>query len=389
MSALLTSRNPDLKRLKEEGFEVEVRSGYLVIHHVPYVAPGKVVKYGTLVTPLTLQGDKTARPSDHVMQFAGEFPCKRDGSEFTEMGARGQHTKLVEGLEVDHSFSRKPPGGYADYYEKVTNYVNILAAEARMIDPTATAKTFKEIVSSDEQSVFHYEDTASSRAQITATMNKLRLAKVAIIGVGGTGSYVLDLVAKTPVQEIHLFDGDTVLTHNAFRAPGAPSLEELREGPLKVHYLRDIYSKMRKGIEVHPVRLDESNVSMLDGMDFVFLCIDEGKPKVPIVAKLEAANIPFVDVGMGVEVIDDGLTGKVRTTLSTPKKRDHFRSRATVGEGNVEDDYSLNIQIADLNALNAALAVIYWKKYFGFYLDLPGKHSTYFDIFTHSVTLWD
>ena len=32
-----------------------------------------------------------------------------------------------------------------------------------------------------------------------------------------------------------------------------------------------------------------------------------------------------------------------------------------------DDDYNRNIQIADLNALNAAFAVIKWKKLFGFY----------------------
>ena len=53
------------------------------------------------------------------------------------------------------------------------------------------------------------------------------------MGLGGTGSYVLDLVAKTPVWEIHLFDGDAFLQHNAFRSPGAPSLDELEAQPPK------------------------------------------------------------------------------------------------------------------------------------------------------------
>ena len=33
---------------------------------------------------------------------------------------------------------------------------------------------------------------------------KLELRKIAILGLGGTGSYVLYFVAKTPVREIHL-----------------------------------------------------------------------------------------------------------------------------------------------------------------------------------------
>ena len=36
--------------------------------------------------------------------------------------------------------------------------------------------------------------------------------------------------------------------------------------------------------------------------------------------------------------------------------------------------YASNIQVADLNMLNAALAVIKWKKLRGFYRDLEGEH---------------
>ena len=40
--------------------------------------------------------------------------------------------------------------------------------------------------------------------------------------------------------------------------------------------------------------------------------------------------------------------------------------------------YASNIQVADLNALNACLAVVKWKKLRGFYRDLESEHhSTY------------
>ena len=76
---------------------------------------------------------------------------------------------------------------------------------------------------------------------------KLAPLRIAIVGLGGTGSYVLDLVAKTSVREIHLFDDDLFLQHNAFRAPGAASLDDLRRQLTKVQYLHDLYSKMRSG----------------------------------------------------------------------------------------------------------------------------------------------
>ena len=40
--------------------------------------------------------------------------------------------------------------------------------------------------------------------------------------------------------------------------------------------------------------------------------------------------------------------------------------------------YASNIQVADLNAFNALMAVIKWKKLRGFYRDLEQElHSTY------------
>ena len=36
----------------------------------------------------------------------------------------------------------------------------------------------------------------------------------------------------------------------------------------------------------------------------------------------------------------------------------------------MDADYERNIQIADLNALTASMAVIRWKKFSGFYQDL-------------------
>ena len=45
-----------------------------------------------------------------------------------------------------------------------------------------------------------------------------------------------------------------------------------------------------------------------------------------------------------------------------------------------DDEYDKNIQIADLNALNAALAVIKWKKLCGFYRDLEREHFSAYTV---------
>lgn len=376
----LINLNPDLQRLQDEGYDVYITAGYLVVKDVPYVNARQEVKRGKLISALDMSGDRTVKPSTHVTLFVGEHPCHRDGTEIAQIKHSSPEQKINDDITTQHMFSNKPTDGYKDYHEKMTTYVAIISHPAASIDPKVTAQTYP-VIESDpaDDSPFHYIDTASSRANIVAVTRKLKLSKIAVVGLGGTGSYVLDLVAKTPVKEIHLFDGDKFLQHNAFRAPGAPSITELRRIPKKVGYFRGRYSKMHRGIIAHPYVLDASNATELEGMDFVFMCIDGDEHKQNLLEKLEEMNIPFVDTGMGVQLTDDSLLGHIRLTTSTPRKRDHVRSRIGFTDDG-ENEYSRNIQIADLNALNAAFAVIKWKKIFGFYRDPEDEHHSIYEL---------
>lgn len=380
MSSQPISRSADLKRIVDDGYEVEIRATHLLVSHVPYVDAGRKVQFGVLVSELTLAGEVTDKPSDHVVMFSGATPCDSDGETLKSIIASSERRDLGAGVVIDHTFSSKPVGSgkYEDYYEKMTAYANILSGPAESIDPTATARTFRVIEEHEDDSPFRYSDTATARAGINNVAKKLELDRVAIVGLGGTGSYILDLVAKTPTREIHLFDGDRFLQHNAFRSPGAPTVEDLFGAPTKVVYFAGVYSKMRGNIVPHPNHVDESNIDELQGMSFVFLALDKGKSKQLLVTKLEEFAIPFIDVGMGVSEADGALGGIVRVTTSTPDYPAQGRGRIPFSDGGIENDYSQNVQIADLNALNAALAVIKWKKLFGFYRDLEKKHfSTY------------
>jgi hypothetical protein len=378
MSHKLISRSHDLKQLRDEGYDIEVKSNFLLIKNVPYVNKKKEIKLGILVSELSLAGDATTRPNTHVAHFVGDYPCNKDGTEIFKIKHQSETKTLDKDLVVNHSFSTKPRGGYKDYYEKITTYIGILSSPAQSIDPDVTAKSFPLIETTEEESVFMYLDTASSRAGISEITRKLELGKIAIVGLGGTGSYILDLVTKTPVREIHLFDEDGFLNHNAFRSPGAPSIEELRKKPKKVDYFKEQYSRMHRYVVAHNGYIEASNVNQLQEMDFVFLCLGSGRDKQLVVEQLEQWGIPFIDVGLGVQLVDDSLLGVLRITTSTDRKHGHVKKRIPFLEGDGNNDYSRNIQIADLNALNAALAVIKWKKLFGFYIDLEKEHhSTY------------
>lgn len=375
MSQILVKPSPDIVRLIRDGYEVEIRGAFLLVSHVPYVTSKKDVSYGTLVSKLALNGNEIGSPDTHVVHFAGEHPCHRDGRRMTEIQHSSSIVTLGENIVVHHSFSNKPRGGYSDYYEKMTRYVKMISTPAISIEPSATAKTHRHIPSESSESVFNYLDTNSTRAEIGGISAKFRGQKVGIIGIGGTGAYILDLVAKTPVDEIHLFDGDVFCQHNAFRAPGAPTQELLKSPPLKVEYFAEIYEKMRCGIFCHPHFLDVANIELLSGLDFVFICMDKGRLKAEIATFLESTNVSFIDAGIGVHIADGNLISTIRTTTSTPENREAFRKHVSFTDAE-DGEYATNIQIADLNMLNAAQAVIRWKKIVGFYQDFEQDHHT-------------
>jgi hypothetical protein len=108
----------------------------------------------------------------------------------------------------------------------------------------------------------------------------------------------------------------------------------------------------------------------------VYLSLTDGPTKKIIFDVLEQHDISFIDCGIGLYKVDDNmLGGLIRTTTSTPTHRRSVRQRVPLVDGE-QDEYSQNIQISELNALNAVLAVIKWKKLNGCVQDLDFEHSS-------------
>lgn len=395
MQSQIINHSPDLKRLRDEGFDIRIEHGHLFTYGIPYVNEKREILFGTLITDLNpaqkvIEGgtlEVAGKPSTHVAHFTGELPCYSDGSPIEQL-RRPSRTKVADGINVNWAFSIKPDGKVPkDYYLLVTNYVQIIETHAREIDPSVTARNFNVVEIEEDESVFNYFDTNSSRAEIIPISNKLKGHKIGIIGLGGTGSYILDLVAKTEVDEIHLFDGDEFLQHNAFRAPGAPSKEELSLKQKKTTYYQTIYSKMRKGIIDHPDYFTNDSLDLLNELDFVFMCFDKGSIKKKVVERLESLDKPFIDVGISVESIDsDCLIGTLKVVSSTSGSCNFIKekNRISFADATDEDLYDENIQIAELNSLNACLAVIKWKKIFGFYQDKNNENFTHYSTNDHN-----
>lgn len=383
MSTAPLARDPDLSRLLDDGYDVVVQAGHLIVRHVPYVTEARAVEYGFLAYPVTVSGDRIVSGTDHRIWFSGSAPCDEHGRKLPM--ANPETRVIADGLQASFMLSSKPtPTGYPDEYTKVTAYARIIAHHAQAIDPSVTAAPGAAWQQIDDDTPFAYRDTATSRAGLAAVNCRYRGQRIAIVGLGGTGSYILDQVAKTEVDTILLIDGDTFDNHNAFRAPGAPTLSTLRSRPNKAAYFASVYSNMHRGITTIEEYLDEGNLDVLSGATFVFLASDDAAGKPVIMDWLEIRDVPFIDVGMGIEETDGRLGGLLRVTTSLPGHREQARERIPVPAPE-RDDYGRNIQTADMNALNALLAVIRWKRHTGIYPAVTSEGFTTYSLTANEI----
>jgi len=371
-------------RLEEEGCKLLLLPGLLVIQKVWALNQSRQPVHGSLILPLTMKGETTARPTSHTGWWAGEKPCDRDGQPLCNVIAQSGRYDLGHGMTANLMVCIMPPKReFFDHYEMVMAYLRVISSPAVALDPSLAITGSQGSIRAEDSSVFQYADAASARLGLGGLNSRLA-EPVAIVGLGGTGSFVLDLVSKTDATAIHLFDGDTFEQHNAFRAPGAASIKDVEAQQRKVDYFASVYSRIHRRIVPHRQHLTRTNLHLLDGMGFVFLCIDDAEAKKPILRHLEKRNIAFVDAGIGVEALPDGggLAGMVRVTTSSERMRSHIheKERVPLTSARGRDVYRSNIQTADLNALAAALAVVRWKRLRGFYLDQLDEHFSAYSI---------
>jgi molybdopterin/thiamine biosynthesis adenylyltransferase len=367
VSAAPTSPESDVRRLIDEGYSVALVGGMLTVANVPYVGPTGDLGRGELVVPLSMTGGRLAPPNVHTAWWYGDEPCETDGTTLKGVNV----TELTQMPLPERGPARmicgKPHGReFRDHHEFVVTYITLLGGPAAAIDPLVTARVQARQAPVDvTNGDFAYLDTATPRSALGSFNEKIRGQIIGIIGLGGTGSYVLDLISKCCVRAIHLFDDDLFEQHSAFRAPGAATIDDLRARRRKVDHFASMYRGIHRGVVPHAVRIDAGTAPLLDMLDFAFVCIDDAAAKPPIMERLAARGIPYVDVGMGLHASDRGIVGAMRTTLVTPDD-DTMIDRIPI-VGDPDGIYSTNIQICELNALNAAFAVIAWKQHHGFY----------------------
>lgn len=371
----LVSHNEDIRRLVEKGYAVGFDSKYLIVRDILYLDDKLEQQVGAIVTKLIFSDPEHVVQEDHQIFFAGSHPYNLDGTPIANLGGGPTTLALSDAASdvvVQRQFSNKPRVNgqlvpFTDFFAKIESYVGIIAGPA-IARHGSTVLTFRSVEAVSDDSVFKIHDTLTSRAEITDLAAKFKSEVVAIIGLGGSGAYLLDFLVKTPVREIRGFDVDPFHVHNAFRSPGRLDNAEFKRAKAEVYQGR--YDNFRHGLKLTAKFVDASCTEDLDGVTFAFVCVDKGSSRAGIFDLLISKKIPFIDVGMGLSRKHGPISGMMRATYYSDQQAEQVRAMALSPLADQPDDvYTTNIQISELNALNAAMAIIRYKQLKGFYLE--------------------
>jgi molybdopterin/thiamine biosynthesis adenylyltransferase len=355
----------DIKTLLDRQYSLSIVGGHLVVNDVWYVDADGSLQKAKLAAPLNQPTPTTiGAPVNHQMFWSGTDPYFADGTPIPKLGNGSVSIEIGDTTYRRH-LSNKPPEGFPSYTLLVEHYVALIAspAELKFGASPLTGATYGVC---ENTSPFKIRDTFSARAEITDLNQLLANDRIAVIGLGGTGAFLVDFLTKSPVASIHAYDFDTFKVHNAFRSPG-----EVRFGDFgipKAEVYRRKYETFRHRIEFHRKQISADDKMLFGDTTFAFVCIDDGEARDEICKMLIELAIPFIDTGIGVEKEDGKLDGLIRTTLFTPDTAAKALERVPRDRRNAEI-YRVFVQIEELNALNAAIAIIRYKQHRGFYAD--------------------
>jgi hypothetical protein len=385
MSNALVSHNPDINRLVDKKYAVAFDDlPYLIVRDIPYLDSERRLQIGAIVSKFVDVGQDRIVQEDHVIFFAGSVPHDEQGKPIPNLGGGPTTLALSEkskDVVVQRSFSNRPvpSGKFEDFFEKIDSYVTIISGPAISLHG-ANPYTCRMVDSGPSDSPFKVRDTLTSRAEIGDLSAKFKDDIVAVIGIGGTGSYLLDFLVKTPVKEIRAFDSDRFFVHNAFRSPGKLDTDA-EIGKFKAEIYQARYDNFRHRLSVVSKYIDASCGSDLDGVTFAFVCVDKGSSRAGIFDLLISKGIPFIDVGMGLDRKRGPIDGMLRVNYYPPERATELRDRRLAPLFDDPDDiYRNNIQIGELNALNACLAIIRFKQLRGFYFEEEKLYHLLFEL---------
>lgn len=153
------------------------------------------------------------------------------------------------------------------------------------------------------------------RAFGQAGQARLRTARIAVVGAGGTGSFIAHELAHLGVGQLLLVDHDTVDATNLNRLMGATPADV---GQPKVAVVSKSVSAISPSTHVDAVVgdvVDEPIAAKLLEVDFIFGCTDSMASRAVINQIAYQYLIPVIDMGVAIHVRDGhiaSVTGRVQ-----------------------------------------------------------------------------
>ena len=149
------------------------------------------------------------------------------------------------------------------------------------------------------------------------TYDRLRRLRIGIVGCSGTGSPLIEQLARNCVGELVLVDPDRVEEKNLNRILNA-TMQDARHGRLKVDVAARAIRSMGLGtrIETHPRSLfDADTVRAIANCDIVFGCMDsiDGRHLLNKLATFYL--VPYFDLGVKLEADGQGGVDQVCGTV--------------------------------------------------------------------------
>lgn len=137
---------------------------------------------------------------------------------------------------------------------------------------------------------------------------RLQDVRVGVVGCGGTGSAVVQMLAHLGVQDLVLVDPDVVELTNLNRLVGA-TRADARRSRLKVRVAQRLVRQIHPETRVRALPLslgDPEAIAALKGVDLLFGCTDSHGSRLVLNQVAVQYLIPYLDLGVGLQVADHG-----------------------------------------------------------------------------------
>lgn len=123
---------------------------------------------------------------------------------------------------------------------------------------------------------------------------KLSKAKVAIFGIGGVGSFVVEGLVRSGIQNFVLIDNDTVDITNLNRQLIATQ-KTIGKSKVEIAKKRILEINPNASVKIHKEFFLPGNTSILDNsINYIADCIDTITSKIELIVQANTLNIPII-----------------------------------------------------------------------------------------------